>query len=291
MEFYAESIKYELQLRTNMRQCQYMGSGRFEFNLDYVEFRNEHKFQVALKNLEVPKLRKKMRFECYIGKFYEAFIKDKMMKTFDIEFESYEELADLLDIKLNQTFTLNANICLNFESSHDKHVCDSSETLRNAKKVSVVYRNDRFFLYITSNVVVYMSHELALCLGLHSELDGRDVNEVTGGYVCLKKPCYVSSKKTFFLHKTESRINVVLHDSISQQVVLTSGESWPILFSGCVKGDSVGEMDKIMCIKKMTTRSNNQFCIGFYDGNMEPFRCNNDLAENPFSFTLVFLLR
>ena len=291
MDIYAASTKYEFQLCTNMRQCQYVGSGRFEFNLDFVEFRNEHKFEVALKNVKVPKLRKNLKFGCYIGKFYEGFTKDKMMKTFDIEFENYEELAESLDILLNQNFILNARICLNFESSHNNHVCDSSEILRNAKKVSVIYKNDRFFLHIASNVVVYMSHELALCLGLQNELDGRNVNEISGGYVCLNKPCYVSSKKTCFLKESESRLNVAMHDSISQRVVLTNGESWPILFSGWVKGDSVGAIDEVLCIKKMTTKSNNVFCIGFYDGNMEPFRCNDDISENPFSFTLVFLLR
>ena len=84
-----------------------------------------------------------------------------------------------------------------------------------------------------------------------------------------------------------------MYDSLSQQVVLPNGEYWSILYSGTVKGNSVGSEDQILCVKKMSTRCNNQFCIGFYDGNMEPFRCNEAeiMSTNPFSFTLVFLHR
>ena len=77
MDMYEADTKYELQLKTNMKQCEYVGSGRFEFDLDYVEMKNEHKFEISLKNLEVPRMRKKLKFEAYIGKFYENFSKEK----------------------------------------------------------------------------------------------------------------------------------------------------------------------------------------------------------------------
>lgn len=293
MDMYEADTKYEFQLTTNMKQCQYVGSGRFEFDLDYVEIRNDHKFEIALKNLQVPRLRKMLKFEAYIGKEYEKFSKDTMMKSFDVSYENYQELAETLDIILNQNFMLNMNICLNFESSHSNHVCDSSETMRNAKKISVTYKNDRFFLHLGSYVAVYMSNNLALCLGLHHELANRTSIEVGGGYVRLHRPCYVSSEKTSFLSDKDSRLNVVLHDSISQYVQICNGEIWPILYSGLVNGVDVGEKDKILCMKKMTTKCNNRFCIGFYNANMEPFRCQYEevRSSNPFSFTLVFVSR
>ena len=293
MDVLAESTKFEYQLCTNMKQCRYSGSGRFEFCLDYVEFRNDHKFKIALKNMKVPKLRKNLKFQVYIGKFYENFNKERMMKSFDISFESYHELSETMEILFNQKFNLNANICLNFETAHSDHVCDSSDQLRNAKKISITYKNDRFFLHLASNVVAYISTNLAVSMAFHTELAERTSQEIQGDYVKLFKPCYVSSKKTFFLSEPQSRLNVVLYDGLSQQVVLSNGEYWSILYSGKVQGDTVGPEDEILCVKKMSTKSTNEFCIGFYDGNMEPFRCNEAeiMSTNPFSFTLVFLHR
>jgi len=293
MDMYEADTKYELQLKTNMKQCEYVGSGRFEFDLYYVEMKNEHKFEISFKNLEVPRMRKKLKFEAYIGKFYENFSKEKMMKSFVVTYENHQELAETLEIILNQNFILNANICLNFYSRHSNHECDSSDIFKNAQKISLTFKNDRFFLYLGSNVVVYMSPNFAQCLGLQNELDGRTSAEIGGGYVRLFRPCYVSSQKVPFLSDKDTRVNVVLHDSISQYVRVCNGEIWPIMYSGSVNGNHVGEKDKLLCMKKMTTKCNHRFCVGFYNGNMEPFRCSHEevISSNPFSFTLVFIRR
>ena len=286
MDGVTEHTLYELHLSTGSKRCKYIGGGRYEFALEYQEFRPQKTMLMGVKNVKIPQFEKHLDLKLYVGHKHEKFSADKL-KSFKLQFRTLEQLAESLEIIMNSEFLSPMCICLNFCNPHDRHVCDDSE-LWKGSKTRVRFKGNRFFLTISGDLRVVFSQNLVKTLGFLSRMNDLSSEEREGNYVMFEKPCYVSDVYLQFLTDDESRLVVVLYDSISDHAVLPNGESWPIFFSGVINGERVGKVDKLLTVKKMANKIVDKFCFGFFDGTMSAFAPEVDLKKYPLTFSIVF---
>ena len=58
MDGVTEHTLYELHLSTGSNRCKYIGGGRYEFALEYQEFRPQKTMLMGVKNVKIPQFEK-----------------------------------------------------------------------------------------------------------------------------------------------------------------------------------------------------------------------------------------
>ena len=157
MEVFNERITTELHLSTDMDRCRHLGGSVFEFCLDYLETQSQEKENIGIKNIVTPEL------ECFVGSNFAKFDKSKM-KSFSLNYVSFEELAELLEVEINSNFLTNENVCLDFSSRHSKHVCADEHLNGPNLNIKIIYKNGRFFLYMRPFIKLYISKDIVKIL-------------------------------------------------------------------------------------------------------------------------------
>lgn len=285
MDAVTAKTAFELHLSTSSKRCHDMGGGSFEFSLDYQEMRPDQCLKIGLKNLRVPEIEKTVTFQMIIFGNFEKW-DPKKMKTFTVKYRSFPDLAQSLEAISNSKFLLatGQKYCLNFATSHLQHDCDSSGTLGNSNAVKISYNKNRFLMEKHEHLHLFMSQNLAKLLGFNEKLSP---DKLKDDYVTFDDKSDVSDY-VYFLTESESRLVVVLHDSIADYSVMEDGHSWPILFSGRINGQCVGRPDKLLTVKTMINRRVDRFHFSFLNGEMKPFCPEINMRENPITFTIVF---
>ena len=77
----------------------------------------------------------------------------------------------------------------------------------------------------------------------------------------------------------------VLFDKIDSFAVMKNGMRCPILFEFDVA--SLEKSTSLICQRRLTVKTLNEFCFGFYREDMSPFMSHCDLKKNPLEFNLV----
>ena len=287
MEVFNERITTELHLSTDMDRCRHLGGSVFEFCLDYLETQSKEKENIGIKNIVTPELKKSVAFKCFVGSNFAKFDKSKM-KSFSLNYVSFEELAELLEVEINSNFLTNENVCLDFSSHHSKHVCADEHLNGPNLNIKIIYKNGRFFLYMRPFIRLYISKDIVKILGFLRVINDA---EKKNDYCIMEKPCFCSDEAVYFINSSERRLNVVLYEAMANNVIMKEGTSWPVLFSGCINEVSryVGNMDQILTVRNLNCIFDNRFVLAFLDHKMNPFRPENDYRNNPLSFSLFFV--
>ena len=290
MEVYTDKITTELHLSTAMDRCRHLGGSVFEFYLDYIEMESRHKEKIGIKNIATPELKKTVTFRCYVGNSFSKF-DEKMMQSFSLNFDSFHELADLMEVAINASFLTSQSVCLDFSSSHSSHMCGDEHSYGPNLNIKIIYKNGRFFLYMKPFIRMFISDEIVEMFGFLKLINGKSEEEKNKDYCVLEKPCFCSDEPVYFLKSNERRLNIVLYEAMANNVVMKEGSSWPILFSGSIKEANryVGNVDQMLTLRNLKSTFDNRFVLAFLDEKMHPFRPEVDYKSNPLSFVLFFV--
>ena len=284
------SIILEVKVSTDSENCHHIGDGRYEFCLEQLDWRPEECMRIGLRNILLPIKKKSLTFKYFVGMSHEVFKAEKMQEK-TICFSTWEEFGDMVEATFNAAWHSEMSVCLNFQSPHSKHVC-SFDNLCYNRKMSICFRNGRFFLKIAAGLKLVVSCNLVRELGFKVMLEqvcpvnseSKDVDE----YIEIKKlVCYSDEK--IEVDSVESKSFVMaIFDCIEGTIILNDGARWPILFHGLIKNNKIGVWGQILALKKMKNRNMRKFVFGIYDYNMRPFQPQMDFRLNPVCFNLVF---
>lgn len=280
---------FELNFNTTSNKCNYLGGGRYEFNLEYLEYFPKNAKKLGIKNIQVPVLEKDLTFKLFCGLKLETFTQQKLT-SYSVKYTNYVFLSNFLDTVLNNTVHDRPNICLRFDTPHDKHFCALDGALQRHPNFNIRYKDSRFMLSMRPDLQVIICRDLAAVLGFLKPDNMLSKAEIDGGFVILNETRMLSLTDLYFKNSFEKSLFVVLYDYIVDYTILGNGETLPILYSAEVGNFGyVGKPDMLLTVKKLTgTRKLGRFNFGFLDCDMKPFMRHLDFKKKPILFTLIF---
>ena len=280
MDFFKERTLLEFYMSTADQNCHSLGGGRFEFCLNGVEW-PENCSRIGLKCLELPKTEKTVRFKYAVCGFYEE-PKTEMIKSGMITYNSYEELACVLESILLKSDDRISDVCMNFNSKHSKHLC-SMNGHGNETRLCCYFAFDRFFLRKSSSLRIFFSQSILDILRL-----SKDYEKIhSSGLFELVNCSYVSEKIANFTG-SNNQFCIVVYDILGCFSVFRGGERYSIMFNGKVEPGMYGQ-DELICIKRLNEKIVRKFVCGFFDSNMQPFRPKLNFALDPIKFVFVIM--
>ena len=282
MDVFQEKSVYEVRFSTNSKNCHDMGGGKFQLCLKTVTFKPISNMKIGIKDLHVPLQRKTVTFKLFYGLFYER-LDPLNIKEISIIYKSYEELAFKVQFWINSMVKEKNAVCMNFTTSHSKHLCPKNGYSDIMEKTTLTYCYDKFILKKASDYVLYLSSNIVNIFNFTCS-----TANAFEGLLNASENYYMSTDDCFFLTDFDKSVVIVLYDSIVCNTVMECGSELPILYSGDVSKACWGD-NKLISVKMMLNNNMTMFNIGIFNSNMMPFRNVFDIKKNPISFTIVFM--
>ena len=289
MEEKGKNILFEVMLSLGASNIERLSKGVFHCRLSEIGNFGSQKVKVGVKNIEIPRVLKKIDFEFYAGHFLEH-ISEKNFEKCSISYSSCSDLCRQVEKHVLSKLSFDAFPNLDFVNSNSNMISDFF-------KFSLTYCEYRYVMKKHNDLVLIVSNNLAYELGFEQALkvsqDDAINNLSLQGYatenrVNFKDNFYTSDSPCFFFPGNDSKVYFALYDVIQSCTVFTNGCREPILFLFDLN-EKNSRPNKLICEKNVAIYSLKDFKFAMFNSKFEPFDlCNSVNTMNDFSCTLVF---
>lgn len=279
MDVITEKTLFELNFSSDSDRCHYMGSGMYHFQVDNFVVPETENFKIGLKNLEIPKFKKRISFKIFLGAKHDT-IKEESLKTYETSYHSLAELCKYVETIANQSLVIHRNTCIDFSypEKSSNHFCLDMTSL--PKTIHLQYIENKVVIEIHNDLKLIMSCNLAYIFGLKVNVC---VDLV--GVVELLDNHYISDGYVYFLDEKKTRFILVMYDIIRSYVIMANGDRLSVFYE-CNLKDYKLELSKLLTVKKLLSCNISELKFSVLDGNMNPYICSLN-NETPLKFSIV----
>ena len=215
-------MKYlQLELDTSSATVHYIGNGTFHATFPNAPvFDKNKKMKVGvLPSIILPKIKKTIAFKVLLARKTEKLDTEKNYKQFKAQYESFDELAYIIEAAAKSTLTVDAysDISFNTKSSIIEPDVKVYDTL-----FMLSYKHSRFKMELHKDFQLLLSCEVSHELGF--------VDKITDGPVTYDKLVYLSDQPVVFDGEKCLGLRFLLHDIIENSHYTGDGQRIPILF-------------------------------------------------------------
>ena len=215
-------MKYiQLELDTSSATVHYIGNGTFHASFPNAPvFENNKKIKIGvLPSIILPKIKKKISFRVLLARKTEKLDVENNFKQFEATYESFDELAYIIEAAAKSTVTFDAYSDLNFNTKKSSFGYDVEvyNTL-----FMLTYKHNRFKMELHKDFQLLLNCEVSYELGF--------VNKITEGPVTYDKLIYLSDQPVTFDGAKCLGLRFLLHDIIDNFHYTGDGGRLPILF-------------------------------------------------------------